>query len=98
MYGGDLADALIHAINHFESLPDYMNIGLGDDHSINDYYRTAATVMGYEGSFEHNLTKPVGMARKLVSIQRQTSWGWKPRHSLQEGIEKTYSYYLEHQQ
>lgn len=98
MYGGDLADALMNAINHFESLPDYMNIGLGDDYSINDYYRAAAAVMGYEGSFEHDLTKPVGMARKLVSIERQTSWGWKPRHSLQEGIEKTYSYYLEHQQ
>ncbi|SAM32613.1 GDP-L-fucose synthase [Pseudomonas sp. 1 R 17] len=98
MYGGDLADALIHAIKHFESVPRYMNIGLGNDHSINDYYRTAATVMGYEGTFEHDLTKPVGMARKLVNIERQISWGWKPRHSLQEGIEKTYSYYLEHQQ
>jgi GDP-L-fucose synthase len=54
--------------------------------------------MDYKGQFIHDMTKPVGMARKLVSIERQSLWGWKPRHTLQEGIEKTYSYYLEHQQ
>lgn len=98
MYGGDLADAIVQAIKEFDSMPPYLNIGLGHDFSINEYYQAVAAVMGYDGRFEHNLERPVGMARKLVSIERQTLWGWSPSHTLQEGVEKTYSYYLEHQQ
>jgi GDP-L-fucose synthase len=98
MYSGDLSDAIMQALRKFDSLPLNMNVGLGQDHSINEYYHAVAAVMGYSGQFVHDTTKPVGMARKLVNIERQTLWGWKPHHTLQEGIEKTYSYYMEHQQ
>lgn len=94
MYAGDLADAVIRAVTDFDALPDYMNIGLGHDHTINAYYQAAAEVMGYTGSFVHDTSKPVGMARKLVSVERQTAWGWAASHDLRSGIEKTYSYYL----
>lgn len=94
MYAGDLVDALMRAIVQFDTLPDYMNIGLGHDYTINDYYQAAAQVMGYTGDFSHDTSKPVGMARKLVSIERQTAWGWSASHDLKRGIEKTYSYYL----
>ncbi|MGZ8261459.1 MAG: NAD-dependent epimerase/dehydratase family protein, partial [Methylotenera sp.] len=29
MYAGDLADAIVHAISNFDTLPTYMNVGLG---------------------------------------------------------------------
>lgn len=99
MFAGDLADAVVRAIKTFGTLPAYMNIGLGHDHTINEYYKAAADVMGYTGEFLHDISKPVGMARKLVSVERQQAWGWSARNNLREGIEKTYSYYLkEHQQ
>lgn len=94
MYAGDLADALIRATKEFESLPSTLNVGLGYDHSINEYYQIAADVIGYTGEFTHDLTRPVGMARKLVSVERQKAWGWSPRIDLREGIEKTYQFYL----
>ncbi len=94
MYAGDLADGLFHAIKEFDTLPMIMNIGLGHDHSINEYYRIAADVMGYRGTFVHNLTMPVGMTRKLVNVDRQRSWGWTAQHTLRLGIEKTYDFYL----
>lgn len=94
MYGGDLADAIVRAINTFDILPTTMNVGLGHDYTINQYYQAVATVMGYTGGFEHDLGKPVGMARKLVSVDRQKTWGWTAQHNLREGIEKTYKYYL----
>lgn len=94
MYAGDLSDAIMRAISNFDTLPNWMNIGLGHDHTINDYYQTAAEVMGYAGGFEHDIGKPVGMARKLVSVELQTNWGWSARHELRDGIEKTYNYYL----
>jgi GDP-L-fucose synthase len=95
MYAGDLADVVVRAINNFKTLPTYMNVGLGYDFTINQYYQAAAEVMGYTGSFIHDLSMPVGMARKLVSVERQLSWGWEAKTSLQLGIEKTYEYYLE---
>lgn len=94
MYAGDLADAIVRAVDNFDTLPTYMNVGLGHDHTINDYYQTAAEVIGYTGGFKHDLGKPVGMARKLVSVELQKKWGWSARHELREGIEKTYNYYL----
>lgn len=94
MYAGDLADALIQSIKQFESLPNMMNIGLGHDYTIKEYYQVVAEVMGYSGSFVHDISKPVGMMRKLLNVERQNSWGWSARSSLKTGIEKTYKFYL----
>ncbi len=98
MYAGDLAGAVFRSVQAFDSLPQYMNVGLGFDYTINQYYQAVADVLGYRGSFVHDVSKPVGMARKLVSVERQEAWGWKASHSLAEGISKTYNYYLKEYQ
>lgn len=96
MYVGDLADCVFSAIQRLESMPDVMNVGLGEDYTINDYYKVIAEVIGYRGQFVHDLSKPVGMARKLVSTARAEAWGWRATTGLVEGIKKTYEFYLEH--
>lgn len=94
MYAGDFADAVMYALDHFDETPDLLNIGLGHDHSINEYYEVVASIVGWQGRFVHDVTKPVGMRQKLVAIDRQLTWGWKPMSSLQDGIRDTYEYYL----
>jgi len=94
MYAGDLADVVVQGIKRFDALPGNMNIGLGHDFTINEYYQAASDVMGYAGTFVHNITKPVGMTRKLLSIERQQTWGWKAQTDLRTGVEKTYEFYL----
>ena len=94
MYAGDLSDAVMRALREFESLPSVMNVGMGYDFTINEYYQTVAGVLGYKGSFVHDLNKPVGMARKLVSVERQSAWGWSASTRLSDGIAKTYEFYL----
>lgn len=94
MFAGDLADAIWRAVETFETLPDMMNVGVGRDHSVNDYYRIAAQVIGWQGRFVHDTSKPAGMRQKLVSVERQSAWGWAPRTSLEEGILTTYQHYL----
>lgn len=94
MYAADLADAVVQSVERFDTLPFTMNVGLGHDYTINEYYETVASVLGYQGKFVHDLSKPVGMARKLVSIERQTAWGWSAPTGLREGIAKTYESYL----
>lgn len=98
MYASDLADVVLRAIKYFATLPPCMNVGLGHDHTINEYYAAAADVMGYSGAFIHDLSKPVGMARKLVSVERQQAWGWAAEHTLRSGIEQTYGFYLKNLQ
>jgi len=95
MYADDLADAIYFALEHFEEVPSSLNIGVGADHTINEYYQVAAEVVGYSGEFKHNLDMPVGMQQKLVSVERQTRLGWLPKTSLREGIQITYDYYLQ---
>lgn len=97
MYAGDLADCAWRAVLNFEDVPDTMNVGLGHDLSVNEYYEVAARVVGYVGSFVHDLSKPVGMKQKLLSVERATSWGWQASTPLEQGLTKTYEYYLTRQ-
>jgi GDP-L-fucose synthase len=95
LYAGDLADAILTAIDRFESLPPLMNIGPGIDYSINDYYRMAAEVIGYEGAFTHDLARPVGMKRKLMDVSRARDWGWVAATSLKDGLAAAYGWYVQ---
>lgn len=96
MYAGDLADCLIRAVRDFDTLPLNMNVGLGADYTVNEYYRAAANVVGYTGAFVHDLTKPGGMRQKVVDVVLQTKWGWSSGTSLEQGLVSTYKYYLEY--
>jgi GDP-L-fucose synthase len=96
MYAGDLADAVWKAVENPGGLPGAMNIGLGHDHSINDYYATVADVIGWQGAFTHDLSRPVGMKQKLCSTARQSDWGWSAPTTLRDGISQTYRHYLEY--
>jgi GDP-L-fucose synthase len=95
MYAGDLAGAVLQSLQDFDQIPDLMNIGLGLDYSINEYYASAAAVIGWDGRFVHDLSKPVGMKQKLVDISWQRTWGWASATPLVDGIEKSYQFYLE---
>lgn len=96
MYAEDLADAIAFVIEHFDEIPDLLNVGLGHDYTINEYYHAVAEVVGFKGEFEHDTTKPVGMKQKLVCTQKLSHLGWQPKHNLISGLTKTYQYYMEH--
>jgi GDP-L-fucose synthase len=93
MNAADLADCIFHSIDRFEHLPEIMNVGVGQDHSVNDYYQAVADVIGFEGKFMHDLSKPVGMRQKLVSTERARALGWEAKMELNSGIAMAYEYY-----
>ena len=94
MHASDLADFVYFAIENFESMPQNINVGLGHDYTINEYYKAIAEVIGYKGNFIHDLTKPVGMKQKLIDDTKLQKFGWRYKTSLVDGIQKTYDYYL----
>jgi len=93
MYAGDLADFVFYAISKFEEMPQNINVGLGHDYTINEYYQTIADIIGYGGEFAHDLSKPVGMKQKLIDDTRLKEFGWKYKTPLKDGIEKTYEFF-----
>jgi GDP-L-fucose synthase len=98
MYVEDLADCVFEVIAQItagKSMPDLMNVGLGTDYSINEYYQVVADVVGYKGRFEHDLSKPVGMRQKLIDSSRINALGWRAKTPLADGIAKTYQFFLE---
>ena len=97
LYTGDLADCISCIMQNFSSMPVYMNAGLGFDYTINEYYEIIAKVIGYTGTFIHDITKPVGMKQKLVDVSKLNDFGWKYKTNLEEGIKKTYEFYIEHE-
>ena len=93
MYAADLADAIWRGAENPVALPQVMNIGLGDDHTILEYYEAVAKALGWTGRFRFDLTRPVGMQRKLSDVSRQREWGWSAPTSLQDGIAATIQFY-----
>ena len=94
MHVSELVDCIEYVISNYEKCPAVMNVGLGFDYTINEYYSAVAEVVGYSGSFDHDLTKPVGMKQKVVDVNRLAEFGWKSKVSLIDGLKMTYNYYL----
>ena len=97
MFASDFAIIISEILDRFDEMPNIMNIGSGCDYSINDYYKIIAKVIGYNGKFTHDLTKPEGMQQKLMDVSKQKSLGLKLKYSLEEGIKETYEYFLKNE-
>ena len=91
----DLADACLHLLtNYDDAVP--LNLGTGTDVSIRELAETIARVTGFTGELTWDASKPDGTPRKLLDVSRLTATGWQARIGLDEGIESTYRWYLEH--
>ena len=99
LYVDDLADAVRFVLETpeeelWDAAPDGMlNVGVGEDLSINDLMALLQDVVGHDGPVEHDRSKPDGTPRKLVDTSRMEALGWEADTSLREGIEKTYEWF-----
>ena len=71
-----------------------INIGAGEDQSIAALAALIADVLGYEGEFVYDASKPDGTPRKLLDSSRIAALGWKPGTGLREGIAVAYREFL----
>lgn len=94
MYVEDFVDLIYKCIENFEKVPKVMNVGLGYDYSVNQYYESIKKIIGWNGKFVHDLSRPVGMTQKLVDIEKLSKFGWKSSINLDQGIRATYNFYL----
>lgn len=97
LYVDDLADALVHLMNHY-SAESHVNIGTGEDLSIHDLALIVKETVGYQGKIVYDSSKPDGTPRKLLDVSLLHSTGWHHKTSLQEGIKTVYQWYQEQNQ
>lgn len=96
LYVDDAADAVVHLMKHYSG-EEHVNIGTGVDLPIADLAQLVCDVVGFRGALKFDVSKPDGTPRKLLDVSRIGELGWKPRVSLEEGIERTYLWYLQNE-
>lgn len=90
----DCADACVHLMKNYSG-DVHVNVGSGEDVTILELTRMVCKVVGFEGRIVHDLSKPDGTPRKLMSADRLRGLGWKPKISLEEGIADAYRAFVE---
>ncbi|MBX3094069.1 MAG: GDP-L-fucose synthase [Cryobacterium sp.] len=95
LYVDDLAEACLFLLENYDD-PETINIGTGSDLSIRELAELIADVVGYTGDLVQDTSKPDGTPQKLLDVSRLADLGWTASTSLRSGIERTFSWYLEH--
>jgi GDP-L-fucose synthase len=90
----DLADACIYLMRNYDAAQP-VNIGWGRDITIRELARLVARVVGYGGAVEWDASRPDGTPQKLLDTGRLTALGWRPGIALEDGIRRTYAWFLE---
>lgn len=102
LYVDDLSSAVVHILQtpedrlHAAAPGGLMNVGVGHDLAISELAEAVRKTVGSTNEIVYDSTKPDGTPRKLVDVSRLFSLGWKPKVSLEEGLKRTYSWYVEH--
>jgi GDP-L-fucose synthase len=94
MYVDDLANAVLFLMrNYNEKL--FINAGTGSEVTIKELALIIRQVIGFDGEIKFDTTKPDGTPRKLMDSSRLHGLGWKHQYSLEQGIQKAYSHFLQ---
>lgn len=101
----DMADASVFIMQlddevytrYTSPMLSHINVGSGEDISIAELARRICGIVGYEGELIFNAEMPEGAPSKLLDVSRLAQLGWRSRISLDEGLNLTYRWFLNHQ-
>ena len=100
MYVDDMAEACIHIMNNvdakdlYDSGISHINIGTGEDISINELAEIISKIVDFNGNIIYNISQPDGNPKRLLNIDRLKKLGFTAKTKLKEGIELTYNWYI----
>lgn len=94
LYVDDMARACIHVMKQGKDVPDFMNVGTGEDIEIGDVAKMIAQKMGFKGQLVFDSSKPDGTMRKLLDVSKIKALGWKPEVDLNKGLDISIKSYL----
>ena len=88
----DLAAAIDISLENYDS-ELHMNVGTGEDLSINELAALISELTGFNGEILWDSSKSDGTPRKVLDVTRLQKLGWKPKISLRDGIQSTIDWY-----
>jgi len=102
LYVDDMAQASLFVLELDEEtykantkpMLSHINVGTGKDVTIRKMTETMKQVVGFKGELTFDTTRPDGSPRKLIDVSRLSNMGWKYSIDLEEGLKKTYKWYL----
>lgn len=95
LYSEDLGDACVFAMKNYSG-SGFLNVGTGKEMSIRELAERIAGVIGWEGEFVYDASKPDGMPRKVMDVRRMKELGWTAPTKFNDGMRDAYKWYLEH--
>lgn len=103
LYVDDMAGASVYVLaldadiyrKNTQPMLSHINVGTGMDVTIGELADMVKKVVGYEGRIVFDDSKPDGTMRKLMSVDRLESLGWKPAVGLEDGLRLTYKWFVE---
>jgi GDP-L-fucose synthase len=104
LYVDDLSNALVFLATlddtHYDALVEpshcpIINVGSGVDLTIRELAETIAEVVGYQGTFVQDTSKPDGTMRKIMDVSKIRNLRWAPEIDLRRGIAMAYEDYLD---
>jgi GDP-L-fucose synthase len=93
LYVDDLADAIFWLLGNYNQ-KQFLNIGTGEDISIKELAFLIKDIVKYEGNLVFDITKPDGMPKKLLDVNKINEAGWKHTTELKDGLQKSYNFFI----
>ncbi len=96
LYVDDLADACVFLMENYEGA-EFVNVGTGTDVTIRELAELVRRTTGFRGEVVWDGTKPDGTPQKLLDVSRMKALGWSASVGLEEGLKRTYDWYVAQQ-
>jgi len=93
----DMADSSVFLLLNYDApdtKPSHINAGCGVDITIKDLAEIVRKTVNYEGKITWDSSKPDGTPRKLLDVSRLNNLGWEPSITLEEGIRRVVTVYM----
>jgi GDP-L-fucose synthase len=93
LFSEDLADACVFVMKNYSG-EMFLNVGTGHDITILELAQSIAKIVGWQGTFTFNRSKPDGMPRKVLDVSRLRALGWTASTDFETGMKEAYKWYV----
>jgi GDP-L-fucose synthase len=94
LFSEDLADGCVFVMKNYSG-EMFLNIGTGREMTILELAQSIARLVGWQGEFTFDRTKPDGTPRKVMDVSRLAELGWTAPTDFETGIREAYHWYVE---
>lgn len=92
LYVDDLSAACLFLLESWRPLKgkrNFINVGVGNGLSIKDLAQKIAMEFKFDGKINWDLSKPDGMSKKVLNIEKINNLGWFSKTPIEIGIRKS---------